>query len=82
MKLKMTGAKDMFNIKKPAIIATSFSIGVVLLFIYFLLLPGNDIEVKGGEENALIAWITLATAIISLLTAVVGLVTQLITSRR
>lgn len=67
-------------LKKTITIVFFLCLAVALYFVYDELKLPDDIEVKSDSKETL-AWLALATSIVSLLTSLVGLVQKLIESR-
>ena len=67
-------------IRKPLIIGAAFAITVLSTLVYFQyrIPPGVTPQGNNGET---VAWISLATAIVSMITAIVGLLQKVIESR-
>jgi hypothetical protein len=69
-------------LKRPAIIALSALVCVLAFLVYLRTRPAPGLEPMGDGDSAIVAWLALATAIVSLLATLVGLVQKLIELRQ
>jgi O-antigen/teichoic acid export membrane protein len=67
--------------KRTVIVITAAIVGLIGLGGYFWSAPSAGIEPMGDDAAAMIAWISLAVAIVGLTTSVVGLVQKFLELR-
>ena len=68
------------NTMRNGLILGGVVVGVIPIAVYFLSQPPPRVEVNGAEET--VAWVSLATAVVSFLTSLVGLVEKFVERRR
>lgn len=66
--------------RKPLFILTAFVVAVVCFVIYYYYRIPSGVTPKGESIN-MIAWVSLATAIVSMVTALIGLLKQILEMR-
>lgn len=64
-------------LKKTGAIVFFLCLAVALYFVYDYFKVPADIEVK-SDPKEIIAWVALATSVVSLLTSIVGLIQKLV----
>lgn len=75
--LTYMGLSGVLMLKKTAVIILLVILAIILFYVYDYYKLPEGVEVKSGNQET-IAWVSLATSIVSLLTAVVGLVQKIL----
>jgi len=73
--LRLLKDRKELSMKKTSIIIGSIIVSIICFYIYYISQPPQGIEVKGSLDHV-VAWVSLAAAILSLLTVIITLILQ------